>query len=132
MKKIKTISIMCCFIIIASATIKANPKEKEFKNLKILPKNISSKELNEIMIDEFSEGTGMTCGSCHAKENDSEKLNYASDAKAEKQIARTMMKMTLKMNQKYFGIRHPKIGSQVLSINCATCHKGEPIPGENR
>ena len=78
---------MCCLVIIAIVSINATPKESEFKNLKVLPKNISSKNLNEIMIDEFSAGTGMTCGSCHAKENGSEKLDYASDEKPEKKTS---------------------------------------------
>ena len=122
---------MCCLVMLATITINATGSEKEFKNLKVLPKNISSKQLNEIMIEEFSEGIGMTCGSCHAKIKGSEKLDYASDEKPEKNIARNMMKMTLKMNHKYFGIKHPLIGTEGLAITCATCHKGEPIPGES-
>ena len=129
-KKIIVISAICFFVIMATVTINATPKGNEFKNLKVLPKNISTKNLNEIMIDEFSEGTGMTCGSCHAKVKGSEKLDYASDEKPEKNIARNMMRMTLKMNRKYFGIKHPLIGAQGLTITCATCHKGQPIPGE--
>jgi Photosynthetic reaction centre cytochrome C subunit. len=131
-KKMRVISAMCCLVIIASVTINATPRVNEFKNLKVLPKNINSKDLNEIMIDEFSAGTGMTCGSCHAKIKGSEKLDYASDEKPEKNIARNMMRMTLKMNRKYFGIKHPLIGAQGLTITCTTCHKGEPIPGENQ
>lgn len=130
-KKIRVLVGMFSLVMIGSITINATTREKEFKNLKVLPKNIDSKQLNEIMIDEFSEGTGMTCGSCHAKVNGSEKLDYASDDKAEKNIARNMMRMTLKMNSKYFGIKHPLIGAQGLVITCATCHKGEPMPGES-
>ena len=131
-KKIKILSALCCFVLIASATIKTEKKEEPFKNLKVLPKNISSKDLNSIMVDEFSEGVGMTCNNCHAKENGSERLNYASDAKPEKLIARNMMRMTLKLNRKFFGVKHPLIGSSLLTISCSPCHKGEPIPDETK
>ncbi|HEU0063799.1 MAG TPA: c-type cytochrome [Flavisolibacter sp.] len=131
-KKIKIISGLCCLVFFATATIKSENKEEPFKNLKVLPKNISSNELNRIMVDEFSESVGMTCTSCHAKEKGSERLDYASDTKPEKQIARNMMRMTLKLNRKYFGVKHPLIGSSILSISCNTCHKGEPIPDETK
>ena len=131
-KKIKVITGMCCLVIVATVTINATPKGNEFKNLKVLPKNIRSKDLNAIMVDEFSGGTGMTCGSCHTKVKGSEKLDYASDEKPEKNIARNMMRMTLKMNRRYFGIKHPLIGSQGLTVTCVTCHKGEPFPGEGQ
>lgn len=105
-------------------------KEEPFKNLQVLPKDISSKDLSHIMVDDFSDGLGMSCKNCHAKEKDSEKLDYASDAKPEKQIARAMMQMTLKINKDYFNIDQPAIGTSVLAVSCVTCHKGQPHPDE--
>jgi len=104
--------------------------DEPFKNLQVLPKDISSKDLSHIMVDDFSDGVGMSCKTCHAKEKDSEKLDYASDAKPEKQIARAMMQMTLKINKDFFDIEKPAIGTSVLAVSCATCHKGQPHPDE--
>ncbi len=57
-------------------------------------------------------------------------LDYASDAKPEKQIARRMMIMTVGINKKYFGLKHPLIGRSILAITCVTCHNGQPRPGD--
>ena len=106
----------------------AIPADREFKNLKVLPKDISSKMLQQIMIDEFEDGLGVGCGFCHAPFKGSDKLDYVSDAKSEKSIARSMMRMTLLVNKKYFQARHPQIGTPALVVTCTTCHHGQPRP----
>ncbi len=104
------------------------PPAKTFKNLKVLASRISTKDLSSIMIDEFNDGLGVSCGFCHTKIEGSEKLNYASDANPEKQIARRMMKMTIDINRKYFGVKSPQIGQSSLVITCVSCHRGRPFP----
>ena len=102
----------------------------EYKNLKVLPENISSKDLSKIMIDDFEDGLGVSCAFCHSLGKDSLRLDYASDAKPEKQIARRMMTMTLGINRKYFKFKHPMIGDSTLVINCITCHNGQSRLGD--
>ena len=102
--------------------------ESEYKNLKVLPKNISSKQLSAIMVDEFTDDLGVSCNFCHAENKDTHKPDYASDEKPEKQIARYMMRMTIRINKKYFKLGHPMIGDSTLAITCATCHHGTPHP----
>ena len=122
--------VLIAMAIVVIAGIAAVPSPlNNYKNLKVLPKDISTKDLSRIMIDEFEDGLGVSCGFCHAEEKDSHKLDYASDEKPEKEIARLMMKMTLDVNEKYFQVPHPLIGDSVLSITCMTCHKGQPRPG---
>jgi cytochrome c553 len=116
---------------VAAAVAALPPPRHEFKNLKVLPKNINSKDLSRIMIDDFEDGLGVSCGFCHAEEKDSHRLDYASDAKPEKQIARLMMRMTLNINKKYFKLKHPLIGDSTMVISCATCHKRQPHPGDS-
>ena len=116
---------------VAAAVAALPPPRHEFKNLKVLPQNINSKDLSRIMIDDFEDGLGVSCGFCHAEEKDSHRLDYASDAKPEKQIARLMMRMTLNINKKYFKLKHPLIGDSTMVISCATCHKGQPHPGDS-
>jgi len=99
-----------------------------YSNLKVLPRNISSKALQSIMIDEFEDGLGVGCNFCHAEQKGSHRLDYASDAKPEKEIAREMMRMTMKINKKYFKLRHPVIGDGSLIISCNSCHRGQPRP----
>jgi len=100
----------------------------QYKNLKVLPKNISSKDLQSIMVDDFQDDLGITCSFCHAPAKDGHGLDFESDAKPEKEITRAMMRMTIGINKKYFKIKHPLIGSNALTITCNTCHKGQPFP----
>src|SRR6516225_1328764 len=73
----------------------ARPPASEFHNLQVLPKNISSKELNSIMVDEFEDALGVGCNFCHQEDATTHKPDYAGDGKPEKGIAREMMRMTL-------------------------------------
>jgi len=126
-KKYAVITALASTVTIA---VFALPRaQNEYRNLKVLPKDISTKDLSRIMIDDFEDGLGVSCGFCHAEEKNSHRLDYASDAKPEKQIARLMMQMTMGINQKYFKLRHPVIGDSTLAITCITCHNGQPRPG---
>ena len=127
-KKYSVIIILGIVVIAGIAAVPA--PANEYKNLKVLPKDISTKDLSRIMIDDFEDGLGVSCGFCHAEQKDSHKLDYASDEKPEKEIARLMMKMTLDVNEKYFQVKHPLIGDSTLSITCITCHRGQPRPGD--
>jgi hypothetical protein len=116
------------FVIAGVAFTAPNPPEEGFKNLKVLPKNTSHETLEKIM-HEFNHDLGVKCGFCHAPSKDGSKHpDFASDDKPEKNVARSMMKMTLKINKKFFEIKHPLIGDSTLEITCFTCHHGEAHP----
>jgi hypothetical protein len=117
--------ILACIAVISAA---ATSSQSLYTNLKVLPKDISPRELQAIMADDFEDGLGVTCGFCHANAKDGHGLDFASDEKPEKEIARRMMRMTLGINKKYFKAKHPAIGSNALTITCTTCHKGEAFP----
>ena len=112
---------------IADATISKSEDEK-YVNLKVLPKNISSKDLQKIMVDDFEDGLGVACNFCHAANKTTGQLDFASDAKPEKEIARSMMRMTMGINKIYFKIKHPMLGATTLTISCNTCHNGVAFP----
>ncbi len=109
-------------------TLSSTPQSPQYVNLKVLPKNISARDLQSIMVDDFQDGLGVTCGFCHTENKDGHGLDFASDAKPEKNISREMMRMTLGINKKYFKVKHPLIGSNALVIGCNTCHKGQAFP----
>ena len=77
--------IAAIFIAVGATTTKPVPPEDGFTNLKILPKDISEKELHKVM-REYSVSLGVRCGFCHARIADTTKkeLDFASDAKDEK------------------------------------------------
>ena len=115
------------FIVTAfSATLPAEIKPPLFKNLKVLPKDISDEDLDKIM-DNFNFALGVKCNFCHArKDTTSRHLEFPSDAKPEKEIARNMMLMTYDLNKKYFNFNKEKIVPQ--RITCITCHRKNSIP----
>ena len=136
-KKFIVMAALVAAVVVASARGSASVEvggsvgtRREFANLKVLPKDISSKDLQHIMIDEFEDGLGVGCAFCHARQGGSEKLDYVSDAKAEKAIARNMMRMTLMLNARYFRVHRPGLGGTGLVITCTTCHQGRPRPGK--
>lgn len=124
------ISGTLCITIASGAALRTPPEPVHYTNLKVLPKNISSKELQSIMTDDFEDALGVSCGFCHANNANGRGLDFASDAKPEKDITRVMMRMTLGINKKYLKVKHPKLGSNVMVVSCFTCHKGQPFPDD--
>lgn len=79
------IAILTTILICSAAVAPPDKTRGEYKNLKVLPRNISSKALSKMMVDEFSDALGVGCGFCHAQGKDSLSIDYASDAKPEKE-----------------------------------------------
>jgi nitrate/TMAO reductase-like tetraheme cytochrome c subunit len=75
--------------------------EPYFKNLQILPKDISDHDLDSVM-HHFSASLGVKCNFCHVVNEEAKKLDAASDDKPEKNIARKMMLMSIDINKNYF------------------------------
>jgi hypothetical protein len=116
-------------VIIGGIAATKPPEEHKFKNLKILPKNISMQDLDKVM-DGFKEALGVKCNFCHAPSKDSSNHHpdFASDEKPEKNIARKMMKMTAKINKKYFNYNKNEEGEAIPTVECMTCHRGREHP----
>jgi hypothetical protein len=127
-KKFLTAGFFATIVLTAGSALGHDKNDEHFANLKVLPKNISTKLLNQIMVDEFSDGLGVSCMFCHAENKNSPKVDYASDANPQKNIARKMMKMTLKINKQFFGVRHPLIGDSIMVLKCISCHHGTAFP----
>lgn len=129
MKKIIALASIIAFVLLGIAA--GSPPPGEFKNLKVLPKNISREDLDKVM-DGFKEALGVRCSFCHVRSKENPQAwDHASDEKPEKQIARKMMKMTGKINKKYFRFNKPEGGDDNLqAVTCVTCHHGSPHPGE--
>lgn len=110
------------------------PSETKHKpNLKVLPKNISHEDLDKVMHG-FNDALGVKCNFCHAalptEGNARPKLDFASDAKPEKNMAREMMRMSMKLNKKYFHGSTDDTGTP--TITCMTCHNGKTHPANKK
>ncbi len=75
--------------------------EPPFKNLQVLPKDIPGHDLDSVM-HHFTASLGVKCNFCHVRIEEERKMDFASDAKPEKKIARKMMLMAIDINKNYF------------------------------
>ena len=129
-KKISVVLLLTVAVVLGIAGSKP-PQDQPKRNLKVLPKNISAEELDGIM-DSFKAALNVKCDFCHsARKDDPKKLDFASDEKPEKEIARKMLRMTSKINKKFFKYKAGKEadGSVILPpVTCMTCHNGQPHP----
>ena len=125
----KTISILATFISVITASVAFTTLDQpRFKNLKILPKNISTHDLDSVMHN-FSMSLSVRCDFCHVHNEAKNTWDMASDENPYKLIARKMMLMTTAINNKYFKAdKENKNAQAIQTITCYTCHKGEAIP----
>ena len=104
------------------------PAQPKYTNLRILPKSIKKQQLDAIM-GEWAKALGVRCNFCHAANTTGRGMNFASDAKPEKLMARKMFKMASKINKKYFHAEKDSLGLVALSsVNCNSCHRGVAHP----
>ncbi|SEB18090.1 c-type cytochrome [Pedobacter hartonius] len=121
-----TLSLLIFTVVLMSAFMPQAPNKAN--NLKILPKDISHEELDKIM-DGFKVALGVKCSFCHSADKDDPKhMDFASDTKLEKEMARDMMRMTININKKYFHIKDAGDTKAVLAVSCFTCHNGNAHP----
>lgn len=103
--------------------------QTKWKNLKVLPQDISKDSLTALMKN-YATALGVKCIHCHVpSKSDPSELDFANDAKIEKEIARGMIKMTNDLNANYFQPHFPDPKpSQVQVVNCVMCHRGTVNP----
>lgn len=117
------LSAIVVIIAVISLSFKA-ADEPKYKNLKVLDKNISKDELTLIM-KSYKTALGVKCSFCHAEiKGKPGKLDFASDDNEHKLIARDMMRMTNRINKKFFN------DEKSAKVTCFTCHQGHEEPKE--
>jgi hypothetical protein len=104
-------------------------------NLKVLPKDLTGQQVHEIM-EGWAGDLGVHCNTCHAADtsgpgpNGRPRLNFASDEKDEKQMARIMYKMTEDIKANYVAkvAAMDKMDEPAAPMTCGTCHRGHLDP----
>jgi hypothetical protein len=133
--------IISCFICVFLFQAFTTLIEPEFKNLQILPKDISEDQLDSVM-HHFTASLGVKCNYCHVRNDETRKMEFAKDDKPEKQIARKMMSMAIDINMNHFqqieedldGGKNllpadtAKVSYMLKYVTCYTCHHGDPHP----
>lgn len=130
-KKFAVIVFLSTVTAIGISAMRPADDKPPKRNLKVLPKDISHDDLGKTM-DSWKDALGVKCNFCHAPSADSSShhLNFASDAKPEKNIARHMYKMAARINKKFFSMNKDANGAIIPTVTCMTCHHGSPHPNE--
>jgi len=100
-------------------------------NLKVLPETTDDRTLIATMRG-FSQGLGVRCQHCHVHKgenpDDLSTFDFASDEKAAKETARTMLRMVAAINDEHLeGVGEARAAGE-LKVTCYTCHRGEMQP----
>jgi len=97
-----------------------------FKNLKVLPDNISRDDLRKLMRQFTGDHRGES-EFCHAAADPiTKREDRASDANPTKETARYMIQMTGDLNDRYIGEMPDRRYAD--PITCGSCHRGEKHP----
>lgn len=130
--KIITLSALLVFaVIVTASTITSNAR---YKNLQILPKDITEIKMDSIM-NAYTKALKVSCDFCHVKEKkalfsiapETGDLDFSLDNPM-KEEARKMIRLTMDINTKYF-YSDSSIRPEYLNVvGCNTCHRGNPFP----
>ena len=129
--RMRAVAVIAALLLAACAAFRAQKQQQvradasEFKNLQVLPSNIKHDDLIATMRG-FARALGTRCDHCHVENppGSKERFNFPSDAKKEKNIARTMLRMTRTVNLDYL----PKVDEKPQPVTCWTCHTGHTTP----
>lgn len=94
-------------------------------NIKALPKDITGDQLIALM-RQYTGDLGVECNFCHARNEETKRTDFPSDANPIKDRARVMIKMTADINTKYLA----ELGDRMSKdpVTCGTCHRGSAMP----
>ena len=128
---IRGLALVAALFIAACAAISQQKAQKptadnlEFHNLRVLPPNITHDELIATMRG-IARSLGTRCNHCHVANppEAKEEFDYSSDAKPEKRVARTMLRMVRTINADYVS----KVNAHGQKVTCFTCHRGQTVP----
>jgi hypothetical protein len=121
-------------LIAVIATASSIAVRQKYKNLQVLPQDISEKKLDSIMVS-YTKALKISCDFCHIppKVNmltfspDTKTIDYSLDNPM-KENARKMMRMTININSTYFHFDSIVKPEYLNVISCNTCHRGDPFP----
>ena len=125
----KTVTVTICFVALIMMSFAITKDEPQYKNLKVLPKSTTKQQMDSVM-KHFTSALGVKCNFCHVFNQEQKSMDFASDANEHKEAARNMMKLTTKLNKKYFDVKDSKSLTSKLEVTCYTCHNGKSHPAK--
>lgn len=99
-----------------------------FTNLEVLPEDIETRELVNLMVS-FTRALDVRCSTCHVGEEGEPLASYdfAADEKDLKKKARVMLRMVERINSEHLAELEERVEPRVR-VECATCHRGTREP----
>lgn len=125
MRPLHSCALLVCAVLALAAPAAAQIPS-EFKNLQVLPKDISKPELVSTMRG-FAGALGVRCKYCHVGPDNLEGMDFATDQLPTKKAARRMMRMVGSINDDHLAKLETERDTKVR-VECATCHRGVTIP----
>jgi tetratricopeptide (TPR) repeat protein len=121
----RILAIVAALATVAPASAQAPWKGK---NLQYFPTDIKQDALTQRM-REFSFALAVRCQYCHAGGDgiSFEGVDFSSDDKPAKKKARAMLRMTEEINNTLLS-KVPSRAEPRVTVDCATCHRGLPLP----
>ncbi|MGI8931090.1 MAG: c-type cytochrome [Sphingomicrobium sp.] len=118
-----------CNSIATAQPASAPAATPQFKNLQVLPKDITRDQLMTNM-KFFAQSLGVRCSYCHVGEEGKSLSTYdfASDANPHKNIARGMMRLTWRLNAQDLPAIEGLHSAKSAKVTCFTCHRGAKEP----
>lgn len=132
---LRALPVAAALALAGVSPVAAQMLPDSFTNLKVLPKKISRDQLLGTM-RAFTGALGVRCDYCHSEAKrvagDSApqgppRLNFASDDKEQKRIARGMLRMVTGINSEYLG-KIKELDKDHVEVRCITCHHGVSVP----
>lgn len=122
----KLAATIVCLVAIGLPSSAAGQIPQTFTNLQVLPKDIARGELVMTM-RRFTSALGVRCTHCHVGPDDLQGMDFATDEKRTKQIARTMLRMVQAVNRDVVSKLPGGAGTR-QPVTCITCHRREMKP----
>lgn len=94
-------------------------------NIKALPKDITGDQVIKLM-HQYEGDLGVECEFCHARNPETRRNDFPSDANPVKDKARVMIRMTADLNTKYLTQISDRKSTD--PVTCGTCHRGSATP----
>lgn len=116
-----------CALCFAMPAVGQSPWDGPFKNLKAFPQDVSGDVLRGAMMS-WTMALGVRCAHCHDDTNGQrfDQMDFASDAKAAKWTARSMMGLVRSANEQIASMA--TITHEAARVQCITCHRGATRP----
>jgi photosynthetic reaction center cytochrome c subunit len=123
------VPVLCLVAVTAGAQPPGKWPPDSLVNTKVIPHSTPTMQVSGQMRN-IAFGLGVGCTFCHVGSDTAElaQIDFASDQKRTKLVARQMMLMVQEINRRLDTI--PGKPSPALAVTCATCHRGvsRPLP----